>query len=137
MNAEPPLFGSAPSVPPQPAGAPGPGKDERLWATFAHLAALAGLVVPIPVANLIGPLVVWLIKKDEYPFVNDQGKESVNFQISMTIYLLVGILLCFVLIGFLVLAALAIFQLIVVIVAAVKANEGVAFRYPACIRFIK
>ena len=90
-----------------------------------------------PFANIIGPLVVWLIKKDEYPFVNDQGKESLNFQITMTVCGVVAFLLCFVLIGFLLLPAVILADVIMVIVAAVAANRGESYRYPFTIRLIK
>ena len=102
---------------------------------LCHLLALAGYI-GIPLGNIIGPLVMWLIKKDQYPFVNDQGKESLNFQISLTIYGVVSALLMMVGIGFVLLAALWVFGLVMVILAAIKANEGVAYRYPLTIRFI-
>ena len=112
----------------------GYSKDERMWGMFCHLSALA-VFVGIP--SFIGPLVIWLIKKNEYPFVDDQGKESLNFQISLWIYGLICIPLLFVLIGFFLLFALAIAGIILVIVAALKANEGIAYRYPLTIRLIK
>ena len=110
-------------------------KDERMWGMFCHLAALAGFIIPF--GNIIGPLIVWQIKKEEFPFVDDQGKESLNFQISIFIYLIISGLLVILLIGIALLFAVGIFSLIMTIIAAVKANEGVAFRYPMCIRFIK
>ena len=58
-------------------------KDERMWGMFCHLAALAGFIIPF--GNIIGPLIVWQIKKEEFPFVEDQGKESLKFQISIFI----------------------------------------------------
>jgi hypothetical protein len=76
------------------------------------------------------------VKRDQFPFVNDQGKESLNFQISILIYVAVSAVLALLLIGFLLMAAVGIFCLIMVIMASVKANEGVAYRYPLCIRFI-
>jgi len=121
-----------PPVPQQPAV---DVRDQNMWAMFAHLSALAGFVIPL--GHIIGPLVVWLIKKDIYAFVDDQGKESLNFQISMTIYYVVAIVLILLLIGILLLAALALFSLIMVIVAGLKANQGEKFRYPVTIRFVK
>lgn len=109
--------------------------EERTWGMFCHLAALAGYVIPF--GSIIGPLVVWLIKKDQMPFVNDQGKESLNFQITVVIAMIVSGVLMFVLIGFLLLAAVAIADLVFVIIAAIQANKGVAYRYPYTIRFIK
>ena len=129
---------TAPVLPPVPATpTDGPSKDERMWAMFCHLAAFAGFLVPVPFGSVIGPLVIWMIKKDEYPLVADQGKEAVNFQISVAIYSIASALLVFLLIGFFMLAALAIFGLVCVVMAAMKANEGETFRYPLCIRFIK
>ena len=110
--------------------------DQKMWATFAHLSALSGYI-GIPFGWIIGPLVIWLIKKDEMPFVNDQGKEAMNFQISIAIYGFVSAILIFVLIGILLLIAVLIFNIVMVIIAAVKANNGEKYRYPLCIRFIK
>jgi len=109
-------------------------KDERTFAMLAHLSALSGFVIPF--GNIIGPLLIWMIKKDEMPFVDDQGKESLNFQISIFIYLVVSAVLIIVLIGIVLLIVVGIFSLIATIIAAVKANDGVKFRYPLCIRFI-
>lgn len=110
-------------------------KDERNWGMFCHLAALAGFIVPL--GNVIGPLIIWLIKKDESAFVDDQGKESLNFQISFTIYALVALILVIVVIGIVLLIALGVLMLILVIVAAIKASNGEHYRYPMSIRFIK
>jgi uncharacterized Tic20 family protein len=115
-------------------------KDARMWAMFSHLAALAGIVVPV-IGCIIAPLVVWQIKKDEFPFVDEQGKEAVNFQISILLYLLVSAILwvplSFVCIGALIPFAISIVDLIFMLIAAVKANEGEHYRYPLTIRFIK
>jgi hypothetical protein len=111
-------------------------KDARMWAMFCHLASLAGLVVPV-VGCIIGPLIVWQIKKEEFAFVDEQGKEAVNFQISMLIYGIVAGLLCFVCVGFVLAPAVAIFDLVFMLIAAVKANNGEHYRYPLTIRFIK
>jgi uncharacterized Tic20 family protein len=112
-----------------------PTKEERTWGMIAHLSALSGLIVPI--GNILGPLIIWLIKREEMPFVNQQGKEALNFGISVTIYAVISWLLIFVLIGFLLMIALGIFWVVVVIIAAVRANEGKSYRYPLNIRFIK
>lgn len=106
----------------------------RNWAMLCHLSALAILVIPF--GNIIGPLIIWLIKKDEYPFVDEQGKESLNFQISMTVYMLVSFLLIFVIIGILLLIGLAIAGIVLIIIAAVKANAGEHYEYPFTIKFI-
>jgi uncharacterized Tic20 family protein len=110
-------------------------KEARTWAMLCHLGALAGYIIPF--GHIIAPLVIWLIKKDESPFVDDQGKESLNFQISITIYALAATLLTAIIVGFILLPAVVIFDLVMIIVAAVKANDGERYRYPLCIRFIK
>lgn len=113
-------------------------KDARKWAMFCHLAGLAGLIPMTPVfGSVIAPLIIWQIKKDEFEFVDEQGKEALNFQISILIYALVAGLLCFACIGFFLLPAVYIFDLIFLLIAAVKANNGERYRYPITIRFIK
>lgn len=113
-------------------------KDARMWAMFCHLAGLCGLIPIVPViGSVIGPLIVWQIKKDEFDFVADQGKEAVNFQISILIYAIVSGLLCFACVGFVLLPAVYIFDLIFLLIAAVKANDGEHYRYPLTFRFIK
>ena len=107
-----------------------------MWGMICHLAALAGFV-GIPLRNVLGPLIVWLIKREEFPLVADQGKESLNFQISMTIYGVICIPLMFVVIGFLLGLALLIADVVFIIIAAMKANEGALYRYPLTIRLIK
>jgi len=109
-------------------------REERMWAMFCHLSGLAGFIFPF--GNIIAPLIIWLVKKEEYELVNDQGKESLNFQISMTIYIIASVILIFLVIGIPLLIILGIFSLIVVIIAAIKANEGEKYRYPLTIRFL-
>jgi uncharacterized Tic20 family protein len=125
--------------PPEPPVTPPPvesSKEERTWAMVCHLAAFAG-VIGVGFGHIVGPLIVWILKKDQFPLVADQGKEALNFQISLTLYLIGAWALCFVFIGFLLLPVIGIAALVLVIMAAVNANEGVAYRYPATIRFIK
>ncbi|MHC4559402.1 MAG: DUF4870 domain-containing protein [Planctomycetota bacterium] len=111
-------------------------KEARMWGMFCHLAAFAGIIVPA-IGCVVGPLVVWQIKKEEFPFVDHQGKEAVNFQISILIYGIVSGLLCFACVGFVLLPAVYIFNLIFLLIAAVKANDGERYRYPLTFRFIK
>jgi len=118
--------------PPLPAGAG--SKEERTWAMLAHLSALTMFIFPF--GNIIAPLLIWKIKGPEMPLVNDQAKESLNFQISVTLYALVGAVLIFLLIGIPLLIALGIFAIVYVIIAAMKANDGVAYRYPLCLRLV-
>jgi len=109
--------------------------SEQTWATFCHLGSFAGYVFPL--GNILAPLILWLVKKDESDLIDDQGRESVNFQISMLIYYIVSALLSCIIIGLLLLAALAVFNIVVVIIGSVRANRGERYRYPLCIRFIR
>ena len=115
----------------------GPSRQERQWAMGCHLIALVGLLLPFPSLHLVAPLVLWLVKRDDGVFVDDQGKESVNFQISMLIYLMGCVLLMTVGIGLLLIGPLVIFWLVCVVIASIKASDGISFRYPLCIRLIK
>jgi uncharacterized Tic20 family protein len=107
---------------------------ERNWGMAAHLSALAGYVIPF--GNIIGPLVVWLVKKDEMPFVNSQAKEALNFQITVAIGALICVVLMLLIIGFFLLWALAIVNLVFIVIAAVQASKGVDYRYPFVLRLI-
>jgi len=102
---------------------------------LCHLLAFAGLVIPL--GSIVGPLVVWLLKREDHPFIDDQGRESLNFQISMLIYTIVAAILVFVLIGVLLLLALFVFWFVMVIIASINANSGVAYRYPLNLRLIR
>ena len=106
-----------------------PSQDEKTMALLAHVLSL--------VVGIIAPLVIYFIKKDESAYVAAQAKESLNFQISILIYAIVAIPLCFILVGFLILGAVAIGSLVFVIMATIKASEGKMFRYPLTIRLIK
>nr|WP_275690250.1 DUF4870 domain-containing protein [Oleiagrimonas citrea] len=127
---------------PPPAAEPASGdntaavsSEQRQWAMFAHLSAFVGLVIPF--GNIIGPLVIWLIKKDTMPFVDDQGKEALNFQITVALAMLASFLLMLVLIGFLLVWIIPLVALVFVIIATIKANEGVYYRYPWTLRLVK
>ncbi|HWM25151.1 MAG TPA: DUF4870 domain-containing protein [Chthoniobacterales bacterium] len=107
----------------------------RSWCVACHLGALAGFVIP-GVGHILGPLIVWLIKRGDSPEIDAHGKEALNFQISMLIYNLVAGVLCLVLIGFALLLVLHILNVVFVIVAALKAGEGEMYRYPLTIRLV-
>ena len=107
--------------------------DERMWAMFCHLGTL---VTWFPFANVIIPMTIWLVKKETSPLVNDQGKEALNFQISMLIGYAICVPLCFVLIGIPAIFALFLYHVVFSIVAAIKSNEGRAYRYPYTLRLI-
>ncbi|MEO0794312.1 MAG: DUF4870 domain-containing protein [Verrucomicrobiota bacterium] len=111
-------------------------KDQNMWAMICHLSALAGLI-GIPFGNILGPLIIWLIKKDEMPSIDAHGREALNFQLSMTIYGVIAGVLVLVFIGVLLLAVLVVVNLVFVIIAGIKANEGELYRYPMTIQFFK
>ena len=108
---------------------PAPTKDECTMAMLAHLLSI--------VIGFLGPLIIWLIKKDQSPFVNDQGRESLNFQLTMLIGYIVGGLTVCIFIGGIILPAVWVVSVVFAIMAAIKANSGIAYRYPINIRFIK
>ncbi len=109
-------------------------QEERQVAMFCHLSGLAGFIVPF--GSLVAPIIIWSLKKDDMPFVDEQGKEAINFQISMAIYLFVAIILCFVIIGIPVVIGLVLAKLAFALIAAVKASEGKTYRYPFTLRFV-
>ena len=110
-------------------------QEERTMGMVAHLISLIGFVIPF--GNVIGPLVIWLMKKDTMPFVEDQAKESLNFNITIAIAAIVCSLLMLVLIGFVLLPIVAIAWIVLTIMAAMKANAGEMYRYPFTLRLIK
>jgi uncharacterized protein len=137
---------------------------ERTWAALCHLAAFAGFIFPS--GNIVGPLVMWLLRREESPLVDDQGKAAINFQLSTTLYFvvivaaIVLVVLAFavgmmgapfvgvapgaflpapiavILLGALAILGLAVFNFIAVVVAAARASSGKRFRYPLSIRFV-
>ena len=127
------------SQPPFYYGQPGdlaPSSEERTWAWISH----AGTILAVGVSGILGfvcPLVIMLTKGNESPFVRRNAVESLNFQISLYIYALVCFVLVFVLVGFFLLLALAVFALVAIILATVKAANGEEFRYPLCIRLVR
>ncbi|MFH7242728.1 MAG: DUF4870 domain-containing protein [Spirulina sp.] len=108
--------------------------ESRMWASLAHVSAFLGLVFPF--GSILGPLLIWLVKRDEMPFVDDQAKEALNFNLSMTIYMVASVLMILVLVGILMIVILSFVWMVLVILAAVRSNEGMAYRYPLTIRFI-
>ena len=113
---------------------------------FAHLSALAGGLLTSAIGGwgfFLGPLVIWLMKKDSMPFVADQAKESLNFNITVSAVFLVLLVLSLVTlgIGFIItlpiMLIVGIAALVLIIMAAIKANDGVAYRYPFAIRLVK
>jgi len=133
---------SVPTAPPGTASV-----EERQWAMFAHLSVLLGGLLTSgwagSVGFFIGPLVIWLMKKDTMPFVSDQAKEALNFAITVSLACLVLLLLTIMSLGIGALLTIplmliiGIAALVLVIVAAMKANQGIAYRYPFALRLVK
>jgi hypothetical protein len=110
-------------------------RQERMWAMLCHAAAFAGLVTFV--GFVVGPLIVWLMKKQEFALVADQGRESLNFQMSMLIHFALAVLLSLILIGIPLLIAWGVFEIVIVAIAAVRANNGEQYRYPLNLRLVK
>lgn len=119
-----------------PASSAAPTENERTWGMLAHLSALAGLVIPL-IGNVLGPLVVSIARSDQSPFVAAHAKEALNFNILVTLAALVCTVLMLVFIGFLLGSALFIAWLVMTLVAAIRASEGAAYRYPISLRLLK
>ncbi|WP_442110870.1 DUF4870 domain-containing protein [Pseudomonas sp. NUPR-001] len=119
----------------QPLQLPTPNAEIRQWAMFCHLAALAGLLMPF--GHVLGPLVMWLWKKNLDPFIDDQGKEALNFQLTVFLASLACYALLYVLVGFVLYGILVVYALVFTIIAGVKANNGQAYRYPLTLRLIR
>lgn len=118
-----------------------PTSDERTWAMFGHLSAFSAFLTGI--GMVIGPLIVWLVKRDTMPFVADQAKEALNFNITV---LLVGVALMLLVIltfgiGLLIVwpvgAVVFVAWVVLTIIATVNANNGTYYRYPFTLRLIK
>jgi len=135
-----------PTQPPPPASpVPTPGSPEsqaRTWNMLCHLSALAGFIIPF--GNILGPLLVWQIKKNEIPSTNVHGKAALNFQITVAIALLVsfvaGVILSFICIGvvfFFIAGGIALCSFIFAIIAGIKANNGEDYKYPYSLELVK
>ena len=122
-----------PTPPPLPAPAL---INVRTWTILCHASALLGVFLHFP-GHVLGPLIVWLAKRDESPELDAHGKEAVNFQLSMLLYTIISGVFCLVLIGFVFLAILWVLNAVFVIIASIKASDGKFYRYPMTIRFIQ
>src|SRR5882757_4496667 len=127
---------SAPTPPPNPEG------QARTWNMLCHLSALAGFVIPF--GHILGPLIVWQIKKNEFPSVDIHGKAALNFQITVTIAVFVGgfaaAILAFIGIGFLLIPLVMLVGLaglILAIIAGIKASNGEDYKYPWSLELVK
>lgn len=116
-----------------------PTKDEKNLAALCHLGTFAGFIIPF--GNIIVPLIIWIVKKDESNFINDQGKEVLNFQITLSIALVVLMVLFFTFIGsipaIIGFISVGIVDVILPIIGAIKASEGEYYRYPFSKTFIQ
>lgn len=128
-----------------PAAPDAPGPEERQWAMFAHLSALVGALLSswfVGLGVFAGPLVIWLIKKDTMPFVADQAKEALNFNITIAIIAFALVLVTVFTLGIGIILTGPLFALLglgwlaFTIIAAIRANEGKAYRYPVTLRLI-
>lgn len=127
---------------PNPQSAPEPGVSSRQWGMLAHLLSLLGYLVAI--GHFVPPLVIYLTKRNDDAFVADQARESLNFQITYflaaiaaTVVIFVTVLTCVLApLGWLIGIALPIAHLVLVIVAGLKASEGVRYRYPFALRLV-
>jgi uncharacterized Tic20 family protein len=119
-----------------PAPGAAPTESERTWGMLAHLAAFGGLMVPL-VGNVVGPLLVWHSWRGRSAFVGEQALESLNFNISVSIAAAVCWVAVFIFIGVLLGIALFFAWLALTIIAAIKASEGVSYRYPFALRLVK
>ena len=113
-----------------------PSQDERTWGMLAHLSAFAGLVLPF-LGNLLAPWVIWLARRDRSAFVGEQAKEALNFNISVVIAWLVCWLLTYAFVGILLGILLFVGWLTLTILAAIRAGEGLPYRYPLALRLVK
>ena len=109
--------------------------NEKMWGMLTHLLALS-VFIGIPLGNVVGPLIIYLIKKDEYEFVAEQGREVLNFQITWSIIFIVSAILIIVGIGLIMLIGFGIAWLILVILGSVAANNGESYKYPLTIEFL-
>jgi len=103
---------------------------------LCHASALSGIFLHV-VGHIFGPLIVWLLKRNESPEIDAHGKESLNFQLSMLIYNVIAAILIIALIGIPLLILLYVLNIVFVIVASIQAGDGKLYRYPMAIRFIK
>lgn len=109
--------------------------ETKNWAMGIHLSAFSGFFIPF--GGVLGPLIIWLVKRQDHPFINQHGVEAMNFRLCLLIYYAVAGLLTFVVIGFVLIPVIWLFDIICTIIAAVKANNGECYAYPLSIRFLR
>ena len=110
-------------------------ESERNWAMLCHLSAFAGYFFPF--GGIIGPLICWLSKRDESSWVNINGKSSLNFQLSILLYIILASPLCIILIGIPIIFFLGVLEIVCIVIASIKASKGEFYKYPLSIPFIQ
>ncbi len=110
-------------------------ETERNWSMLCHLSSFAGFFFPF--GGVLGPLICWLSRKDDSQWVNVNGRNSLNFQLSILLYIVLAIPLCFIIVGIPIIFVLGTLKVICVIIASIKASKGELFRYPLVIPFIQ
>lgn len=110
-------------------------QNVRTWNMLCHLSALAGFVLPF--GNILGPLIVWQLKKNEIPSVEAHGKDALNFQITVTLAILICLPLMLLIIGFVLAPLIGIASLVLLVIAGIKANNGEAYAYPFSLKLVK
>lgn len=108
--------------------------DERTWGVLTHAAAFAGFAVPF--GNVLGPLLIWLVKRDESRFLDANGKQAVNFQITWTIWIGIALLTLLIGIGLLIVPVVMLAWLIFVVLAMIRASEDQVYDYPLTIDLV-
>ena len=134
---KPPPFPQDSQITPPQSFATRISESDRSWCIGLHLSGLSGLILSFALAHIVVPLIIWLVKRSDSPEIDATGKEVLNFQISYTIYSLIAVGLCFVLIGFVILPIVVIVWLACIVLAAVKTSNGEEYHYPATIRFLR
>jgi hypothetical protein len=112
---------------------PALSSNDRLWSVFCHLSYFFGFAL----ISFLFPLVVYLVMRGESPYLTHHAREALNFHLSVLLYCALCVPLCFIVVGFPLLVAIAVTGIVCAIVAAVKASDGVFYRYPITIRFVR
>ncbi len=115
---------------------PLPSPEARRWAMLCHYAAFCWFLLPM-IGNVLGPLILWQLKRESDPFIDDQGREALNFQITFSVWMMIAGILAWVIIGFALIPLISLVALVLVIIAGMRANEGKRYRYPFCWRVLK
>jgi uncharacterized Tic20 family protein len=110
-------------------------ETERNWAMFCHLSAFAGFFFPF--GGIIGPLICWLSRRSESTWINENGKASLNFHLSILLYIVLAFPLCFIIIGIPIVILLGTLKIVCIIIASMRASKGEEFKYPLAIPFIQ